>query len=303
MKKSVVALFIAFTFLICGCLDFPFLRKDSPGETTETEDETQISVPVTETTAVPVPETTPTPTPDPNSVIYGGIMITYDFFEDEYKDAEDDMLLAAGNLQHVTVSIPAYPAAAELINDTLSVIRDENMAMYKETCLGAQDIYDDFGMPGLIGPYEVAASVEPTYITDKLISFSVSVYTYLGGAHGNTTIAAYSFDARTGDYLTFDDLCSDSDAFELFIQTEIIMQIEALPPENRMVFDDYATTVISAFPGAAWLFSDREGDIVLQVTYQAYDIAPYVVGLPTFNIPIDDCLPYFNAYGSTLFQE
>ena len=134
-----------------------------------------------------------------------------------------------------------------------------------------------------------------------MICFSVSVYSYFGGAHGGSTIDAYCFDARTGDYLTLEDLCSDSAAFELFVQTEIITQIESVPPENSMVFPDYATSVPAAFSGAAWIFTETEGDLVFQVTYQEYDIAPYAAGLPTYSISINDCLPYFNAYGSSLF--
>jgi hypothetical protein len=248
-------------------------------------------------------ETVPEPTVDPNAVVYGGITVIYDFFEDEYTDEDDDTFLASGYLQNLTVEIPAYPTAAELINETLDAVRAQNAETYEAACMDAQSIYDDYGMAGLVGPYEVTAVVEPAYVSEKLISFFVSVYTYYGGAHGGVIVDAYTFDTRTGDYLTLSDLCADPAAFEHYVQTNIIAQIEAVPPEDRMVFENYATTVVSAFPGAAWGFADRAGDTQFSVTYQEYDIAPYAAGLPGYDIPIADCLPYFNAYGQSLFME
>ncbi len=318
---------VMISILLGGCLDISIRSQEddeeetSSGESTElsttegsedsapatevtepSESMTEVTEPSESTTAVST-QTVPVPTVNPNAVVYDGITIVYDFFEDECNDEDDNTILASGYLQNLTVEIPAYPAAAELINETLEVIRAQNMETYEVTCLDAQNIYDDYGMAGLVGPYEVNAVVEPVYVSDKLISFFVSVYTYLGGAHGGVIVEGYTFDARTGDYLTFSDLCGDPAAFEHYAQTNIIAQIDTVPPEDRMVFDDYATTVVSAFPGAAWVFADRAGDTQFSITYQEYDIAPYAAGLPGYDIPITDCLSYFNAYGQSLFSE
>ncbi|MBN1892298.1 MAG: DUF4163 domain-containing protein [Clostridiales bacterium] len=316
MKKLIIAWLIISVLFLSSCIYLPIRERIEPEDTEVTTEEavpesSESEGPVDmvtsetsgETTETPLSETTAEPTPDPDSAYYGGITITYDYFEDEYQDADDDIILASGYLQNVTVSIESFPAAAELINDTLDGVRSRNTAAYSEICVDAQSVYDDFGMSGLIGPYEVNAVVEPTYVSNKIISFSVSVYEYRGGAHGGVVVESYSFDARTGDDLTLDDLCSDSVAFEHFVHNQIIDQIEAVPPEDRMLFDDYATTVVSAFPRASWLFSDQTGELRFVVTYQQYDIAPYAAGLPGYEISVGDCLSYFNAYGQSLFEE
>ncbi|MDD4095211.1 MAG: DUF4163 domain-containing protein [Oscillospiraceae bacterium] len=325
MKNVAIILIVIISILFSGCDNIPIRSEDedreeiTSEETEASEDPsvsstsessgtpaptTAITTATTETTAsVTTAETTPEPTADPNAFIYGGITIIYDFFEGEYTDTDDDTSLASGYLQNLTVEILAYPAAAELINETLEAIRAQSAATYESACLDAQAVYDDYGMAGLAGPYEVNAAVEPAYVSDKLISFFVSVYTYYGGAHGGVIVEAYTFDARSGDYLTFSDLCTDPAAFEHYVQTNVIAFIEAVPPENRMVFDDYATTVVSAFPRAAWVFLDVGGDTRFSITYQQYDIAPYAAGLLSYDIPIADCLPYFNAYGQSLFSE
>lgn len=251
MKNVAIILIVIISILFSGCDNIPIRSEDedreeiTSEETEASEDPsasstsessgtpaptTEITTATTETTAsVTTAETTPEPTADPNAFIYGGITIIYDFFEGEYTDTDDDTSLASGYLQNLTVEIPEYPAAAELINETLEAIRAQSAATYESACLDAQAVYDDYGMDGLAGPYEVNAAVEPAYVSDKLISFFVSVYTYYGGAHGGVIVEAYTFDARSGDYLTFSDLCTDPAAFEHYVQTNVIAFIEAVP--------------------------------------------------------------------------
>lgn len=251
MKTKMIILFMMISILLSGCDDIPIRsdeedREETTSEETESSEDPSASsasessgpsAPTTEITTATTVETTPAtaavttpePTVDPNAVVYGGIRIIYDFFEGECKDVDDDTSLASGYLQNITVEIPGYPAAAVLINETLAAIRAQNAATYEVACLDAQEVYDDYGMAGLAGPYEVNAAVEPTYVSDKLISFYVSVYTYYGGAHGGVMVEAYTFDTRTGDYLTFSDLCTDPAAFEHFVQTHVIAFIETVP--------------------------------------------------------------------------
>jgi hypothetical protein len=299
-----LCLLTAFSLLlVSGCIPLTRHEEEETEETTvsetvetsETTETTETTIEVTETTA----EQTSATTADPNSTVVGGITITYDFTDDTYQD-DDGQELASCHFQNVTVDIAGFPDAAVLINETLNMIRKGNADLYDSSCETAQTVYDDYGMPGLIGPYEVSATVNPSYISDKLISFVVYVYSYSGGAHGGTTYAGYTFDSRTGDYLTFGDLCSNDTLFETFVQNEIVGQINAMPAAESDAFFDYVTGVPSAFGSAAWCFSDADGP-ELMVIYQEYEIAPYAYGSPTFMLPLADCLSYFNAYGQGLF--
>jgi hypothetical protein len=306
VKKTLIILIVVLLLCLSGCLDLTIRReREDPEETNpkQTEETTPApaTIPVIETT--PVPETTPEPTPDPNAIVFDGITVRYDVFEEEYRHPDDDaVLLLVAQVQNATVEIPAYPAAAALINDTLNIIRTQDMNSVEAMRVESKGEYDEWGDEYFYAPYEWQSAVEPIYVSGRVICFRVYAYMYYGGAHGGVALESYAFDTRTGDYLTLDDLCSDAELFRDYLQTRIIDQIEAVPIGDRMFFEDYAMSVVSEFSGAAWIFQNSDGDEVLIVNYQEYAIAPYAAGLPEFIIPIADCIPYFNAYGQSLFQ-
>jgi len=311
MKKRLILLLLSCVILLSGCIENPYDRDDDDDEdeTTITSEETTkattkattevTTVPTTAETTVETSASTAATTVDPNAIVVGGISYVYDYEELSHAD-DDTMVLMTASLQNVTVAIVGYEAAADVINDTLNVIRSESTETYNLMKADAQSVYDDYGMEGLIGPYDLIATVEPSFISDKLISFVVTRYSYAGGAHGNVMLEAYTFDTRTGDLLTFSDLCSDESLFDGFVTSTIIAQIDAIPAEDQMVFPEYATSVVSEFDSAIWYFSD-DGGAQLVVMYQTYSIAPYAAGNPTFSIPLADCNTYFNAYGQALF--
>lgn len=308
MKKRLLLILLSCVILISGCIKNPYDR-DNEDETTAEETEETLATDKSEETTAPetsapttaetTTATTAETTVDPNAVTPGGITITYDYQDLSYADTDATVLITA-SLQHVTIGIPSYPAAEVVINDTLNIIRNESTSEYTLMQTDAQSIYDDYGMEGMIGPYELTASVEPAYVSDKLVSFVVTRYSYTGGAHGNVMLEAYTFDTRTGDLLTFSDICSDEALFEGYITSAIVAQIDAVPAEDQMVFPEYATTVGTEFDSAIWYFSES-GGAQLVVTYQTYSIAPYAAGTPTFSIPVADCGGYLNAYGQALF--
>ena len=298
MKKRLILLLLSCVILLSGCIENPYDRDNDDDDEDETTTE-ETTAPTTESTTVETSASTAATTVDPNAVVIGGISIIYDYEELSHSDSDTTVLMTA-SLQNVTIAIAGYEAAAVVINDTLSVIRSESTGTYDMMRTDAQSVYDDYGMEGLIGPFELTASVEPAYVSDKLISFVVSRYSYSGGAHGNVMLEAYTFDTRTGDLLTFSDLCADESLFEGFVTSTIVAQIDAVPPEDQMVFPEYATAVVSEFDSAIWYFS-QTGGTQLVVTYQSYSIAPYAAGMPTYTIPLADCSTYFNAYGQALF--
>lgn len=297
MKKRLILLLLSCVILLSGCIENPYDRddKDDEDETTKAE----ITTTETEATTVETSASTAETTVDPNAVVIGGITIIYDYEDLSHSDSDATVLMTA-SLQNVTVAIAGYESAADVINDTLNVIRSDSTETYDMMQSDAQSVYDDYGMEGLTGPYDLIATVQPSYVSDKLISFVVTRYSYSGGAHGNVMLEAYTFDTRTGDLLTFSDLCSDESLFEGFVTSTIVAQIDAVPAEDQMVFPEYATAVVSEFDSAIWYFSE-DGDTQLVVMYQSYSIAPYAAGNPTFSIPLTDCNTYFNAYGQALF--
>ncbi len=300
MKKKLILILLSCVILLSGCIKNPYERDDEDDDDNQTTTEATTAS-TTEATTAETSASTAETTIDPNAEVIGGITITYDTAELSFSD-DDSTVLMTGSLQNVTVAIAGHESAATVINDTLNVIRSESTGIYDMMQADAQSTYDDYGMEWLPGPYELTSFVQPSYVSDKLISFVVTRYSYSGGAHGNVTLEAYTFDTRTGDLLTFSDLFSDESLFEEFVTSNIVAQIDAVPAEDQMVFPEYATSVASEFDSAIWYFSEESGP-QLVVMYQIYSIAPYAAGNPTFPIPLADCEAYFNAYGQALFTE
>lgn len=125
-------------------------------------------------------------------------------------------------------------------------------------------------------PYELKAIYTVTYCNDKIISFYIDYYQYTGGAHGITTRKAYNIDLKSGKQLLLKDLFKKDYDYKAIIDNEIISIINS----NKEIYFDEG----SIFKG----IKDDEKFYINQdsivVYYGLYEIAPYVTGIPTFEI-------------------
>lgn len=135
--------------------------------------------------------------------------------------------------------------------------------------------------------HEFDISFAPSYISDKLLTYTFSEYIYLGGAHGVTMLIGQTFNAATGEMLTNDSvfLPDKKDELLALIGNALWEQYfkKKLPDENL---------------GAALLIDPDElqlptgnpqfGERGITFVYQQYEIAPYSMGHPSCTIPYSD---------------
>ncbi|EPD50686.1 hypothetical protein HMPREF1210_02656 [Paenisporosarcina sp. HGH0030] len=123
----------------------------------------------------------------------------------------------------------------------------------------------------MIGQFEIKTNER------NILSLTLTVYGFTGGAHGNTIVKALSFDVTTGRQYELKDLFKpDSDY--VTVLSKIIGQkvkdwdIQLLEPFTKIR------------PDQDFYFADHS----LVIYFQQYEITAYVWGFPYFPIPILD---------------
>ena len=209
---------------------------------------TTVATPTPTTAATPTPTPTPTaklPTvavkPGPQYVI--GTMDRYNFTMDDTDES------VGFHVDMLYITDTGCKGLMERILDT-------NVAHNKK----CYDLYSEAADIALAG----SGDVTRWYYNDrcgqfrsdtKVFSYSRTVETYLGGAHGQTIRYGYNFDTKTGEPLTIDRVVNDYDrTIDLVIST-----IEA-DPYNKDVFmdDNWKKTIRSMFKDGSisWLATE-----------------------------------------------
>ncbi len=124
-------------------------------------------------------------------------------------------------------------------------------------------------------PYELMARYILTNSED-ILSFYIDYYQFSGGAHGITTRNTYNIDVKTGDKLMLKDLFTEGYDYKTYINEEISKEISKHP--------EYYFTGKEGFSGIKedQSFYIRDNKIIIHFPY--YEIAPYVTGMPEFEI-------------------
>lgn len=131
--------------------------------------------------------------------------------------------------------------------------------------------YHEPSLQEMVGEFEIKTNER------NILSLTLTVYAFTGGAHGMTIVKALSFDVTTGEQYELKDLFKpDSDY--VTVLSKIIEQkikdwdIQLLEPFTKIR------------PDQDFYFADHS----LVIYFQLYEITPYAWGFPYFPIPILD---------------
>ncbi|MEM6515542.1 MAG: DUF3298 and DUF4163 domain-containing protein [Bacteroidota bacterium] len=131
------------------------------------------------------------------------------------------------------------------------------------------------------GKWEFFVDGEITYKTPELITIAINSYSFTGGAHGNTIIRLFNFDAQTGKALSKEDLISDLKTFSKI--AEQYFEEKTAPKNELGTMQDYFYGEDFQWPETMGF--NEEGVILL---YNTYEIASYAEGITEFTIPYSD---------------
>lgn len=125
-------------------------------------------------------------------------------------------------------------------------------------------------------PYELNAKYTLTNNVN-ILSFYIDYYQFSGGAHGITTRKSYNVDINSGKKMELKDLFKIGYDYKKNINEVIQKEINKHP--------DYYFTGKEGFNGIKdnQSFYIKNNNIIIYFPY--YEIAPYVAGMPEFEIP------------------
>jgi len=125
-------------------------------------------------------------------------------------------------------------------------------------------------------PYELMVTYKVNYNNNSLLSYTVDVFYYTGGAHGMTERYAYNIDTRSSKVLELKDLFKETYKYKEAINNEIAKKIKE-SPEGTYFPNEFKSITDNQ------VFYITDNGIVIH--FGLYEIAPYVSGFSEFTMP------------------
>ncbi|WP_394188795.1 DUF3298 and DUF4163 domain-containing protein [Paenisporosarcina quisquiliarum] len=131
--------------------------------------------------------------------------------------------------------------------------------------------FHDENLIEMVGEFEIKTNER------QILSLTLTVYSFTGGAHGMTLVKALSFNVTTGKHYELKDLFLPG--------SDYVKQFSAI---IKPKIAEWEIPILEEF---TQIREDQDfylGDHSLVIYFQLYEISPYVAGFPYFPIPILD---------------
>ncbi len=200
----------------------------------------------------------------------------------------DDYDYFTGQVQCLQITDDNHPELKAGIEEYFNGLVKNFNSGIDEMNAQAKQQNEDFGDDEYTVKYSDNISVEIMRRDNKLLSFVVNDYTFMGGAHGGGSYTGVNFDVATGKQITLDDL-GDGDAIRSVSKDFILDTIATSSKEARgnLYSDDiidYKEVIEEQFSNGNQpeFYLDAVG---ITYIFQQYDIAPYAAGMISFTVP------------------
>lgn len=187
--------------------------------------------------------------------------------------SEDQRLLT--NIQYPYFSL-ADRAAAEKIN--AAILADVTAAQME-----AQDnlkAYEGYESPH---KFETYFNYRIVYQNDGKLSIVLNDYQYYGGAHGGDRQISHTFDLKTGNEFSLDDLMKSGSGYRDYINRFVKAEIVRTGLDAAQL-----TTFEAISDNQSYYLSDKG----LVIYFQQYEYFPYAAGIVEFTLPYADLSGY-----------
>ena len=149
----------------------------------------------------------------------------------------------------------------------------------KEVLKQAKEAYKESQENGFpFRPFEAFASYTVHLLNPKLLSLTMDLYEFTGGAHGMTYRKAWNYNLKTGKQLGYQDIFKECVDYKNTIINHVVKEIESNP---EIYFEDAIETVKGFTDDQPFYITDQG----IVVYYGLYEIAPYSSGIREFFIP------------------
>lgn len=131
-----------------------------------------------------------------------------------------------------------------------------------------------------VRPYQLFVDYDLRANNEALLSFTITYYTYTGGANGMTVVGCFNIDKKTNKPIRLEDLFPQGADFKTKINNEIVKQIELRSKDKEEMFFEGDMGFKSIKDSQSFYLKDN--DIV--IVFPKYEIAPGFMGTPEFAI-------------------
>ena len=192
---------------------------------------------------------------------------------------------------HPVVTIDGNENASKAITDAFQ----EDEEMFYTNCESMENeakLAFESGFMEDMPPYANEVRFAEQRVDDRVVSFTKSNYTNMGGAHGTNYTFGWNFDVSTGKRLMLEDITDDKEAFMEGVR-EYVQGICDSEAYASRLFPDYDISYI--LQDDLWYFSN-EG---LTFIANPYEIAAYAEGTMFFTVPYGELKGLKDAYAYT----
>lgn len=128
-------------------------------------------------------------------------------------------------------------------------------------------------------PYVINVNNNVTYNKNNILSITLNLYSYTGGAHGSSVDESFNFDINTGNRGVIEDFLGNNRNYNKIILDNVKTTIN----KNPELYFKEAVDKLNVIPyNQKFFLTDKD----LVIYFDEYEIAPYVAGIPKFYIPL-----------------
>jgi len=153
-----------------------------------------------------------------------------------------------------------------------------------------KDMIDTSFLPYPDVRFDFTIEYNVLYLSNDFLSIIFHTYAYTGGAHGIPYVFNVNYDFIANENVGLSDVFKGSylEVLSNYSRTNLI--------ENGFDDDEWlseGTSAVKAENFSAWGFTGKE----ILITFQAYQVGPYAIGMPEVIIPIEKFKGYIRSEG------
>ncbi|MEW4370960.1 PdaC/SigV domain-containing protein [Paenibacillus kandeliae] len=193
----------------------------------------------------------------------------------------------AGN-DYTDISI-VYPVVSGLDNATAQTAINKALKAHFDQYLAAvQKQAKELGAPTSKNMrYEIDGGYKMTYNQNGVISFLLTDYQYLGGAHGDDVLTGMTFSLKDGKLLKLDDLLKSNTNYRQDLKKLLQADIRKHADDMGVSLEQFNDLSKSSSKYLENFYLTASG---FNVFFQKYDIAPGAAGNPEFEFTFSQLL-------------
>ncbi|WP_322907209.1 PdaC/SigV domain-containing protein [Paenibacillus campi] len=192
------------------------------------------------------------------------------------------------NNKYTTVDV-IYPVVSGLTNEAAQTAINKALKAHFDQYLAVtKKQVEEAGAPySKDMSYEIDGGYQVTYNQNGVISFLLTDYQFLGGAHGDNLMTGMTFSIKDGKAIKLDDLLKSNPSYrqdiKKMLQSDIKKQSDTMGYSLEQ-FNDLTKN------SSTYLDNYYLTDSGFDVFFQKYDIAPGVSGNPEFHFTFSQLL-------------